>query len=331
MAPGRGETTLTAIQSADELTAALQELRALRPLLRDAAEYAEAAYLRSDQKEVELGNVRDYAVSMLVTLVDRLGTVAHKVANEAAHQGSQLEVAELHVTSLQQRLQACWEYSGRDGLNRLQERKGVPRMLKSYTLPDAISETREEKGLPSIIRETFDFGVLSPGELSSESETSPVYSPKLTTRGNEFSTSWTSEVTPTARRPNILPLLSLSENTAGYDDSHSRDTLNCLSLSGQFAHTSPPSNISHSNVGNSMEFNPQRDSLRPRSKNKVFARQRDASVENMRRSNGSGSTSDDYITASGSPGSKKKSILGGIFGRRRARSVPISRENTVTL
>ncbi|CAI6004986.1 unnamed protein product [Closterium sp. NIES-64] len=61
-----------------------QELRDLQPTLLDAATYAEEAYLVTDQKDIELHNVRDYAVSMPVSVVDRIGLELHNVRDYAA-------------------------------------------------------------------------------------------------------------------------------------------------------------------------------------------------------------------------------------------------------
>ncbi|CAI5990768.1 unnamed protein product, partial [Closterium sp. NIES-65] len=53
---------------------ALEELRDLQPTLLDAATYAEEAYLVTDQKDM------DYAVSMLVSVVDRIGAAANLIS-----------------------------------------------------------------------------------------------------------------------------------------------------------------------------------------------------------------------------------------------------------
>ncbi|CAI5984948.1 unnamed protein product [Closterium sp. NIES-65] len=60
-----------------------QELRDLQPTLLDAATYAEEAYLVTDQKDIELHNVRDYAVSMPVSVVDRIGLELYNVRDHA--------------------------------------------------------------------------------------------------------------------------------------------------------------------------------------------------------------------------------------------------------
>ncbi|KAM7260910.1 hypothetical protein ACFE04_026385 [Oxalis oulophora] len=60
---------------------ALQELKSLRPQLYSAAEYCEKSYLHSEQKEMVLDNLKNYAVRALVNAVDHLGTVAYKLTD----------------------------------------------------------------------------------------------------------------------------------------------------------------------------------------------------------------------------------------------------------
>ncbi|KAG2590204.1 hypothetical protein PVAP13_5NG279800 [Panicum virgatum] len=60
---------------------ALQELKNLRPQLYSASEYCEKSYLHSEQKQMVLDNLKDYAVRALVNAVDHLGTVAYKLTD----------------------------------------------------------------------------------------------------------------------------------------------------------------------------------------------------------------------------------------------------------
>ncbi|CAI5495239.1 unnamed protein product [Closterium sp. Naga37s-1] len=103
------------------LQRSIQELRDLQPTLLDAATYAEEAYLVTDQKDIELHNVRDYAVSMLVSVVDRIGAAADRFTDAVSLQAKEMAAADVRVASAAERVRACWEYSGRNALNRQQQ------------------------------------------------------------------------------------------------------------------------------------------------------------------------------------------------------------------
>ncbi|KAK9103781.1 hypothetical protein Sjap_021035 [Stephania japonica] len=81
---------------------ALQELKNLRPQLYSAAEYCEKSYLHSEQKQMVLDNLKDYAVRALVNAVDHLGTVAFKLSDLFEQQTSDISDMELKVLSLNQ-------------------------------------------------------------------------------------------------------------------------------------------------------------------------------------------------------------------------------------
>ncbi|OWM64294.1 hypothetical protein CDL15_Pgr018866 [Punica granatum] len=81
---------------------ALQELKNLRPQLYSAAEYCEKSYLHSEQKQMVLDNLKDYAVRALVNAVDHLGTVAYKLTDLLEQQSLDVTVMQLKVTSLNQ-------------------------------------------------------------------------------------------------------------------------------------------------------------------------------------------------------------------------------------
>ncbi|CAI5475410.1 unnamed protein product [Closterium sp. Yama58-4] len=117
------------------LQRSIQELRDLQPTLLDAATYAEEAYLVTDQKDIELHNVRDYAVSMLVSVVDRIGAAADRFTDAVSLQAKEMAAADVRVASAAERVRACWEYSGRNALNRQQQPRATSRMPKSYLLP----------------------------------------------------------------------------------------------------------------------------------------------------------------------------------------------------
>ncbi|KAE9463096.1 hypothetical protein C3L33_04995, partial [Rhododendron williamsianum] len=77
---------------------ALQELKNLRPQLYSAAEYCEKSYLHSDQKQMVLDNLKDYAVRTLINAVDHLGTVAYKLTDLLDQQSIDVSTMELKVS-----------------------------------------------------------------------------------------------------------------------------------------------------------------------------------------------------------------------------------------
>ncbi|GFY92479.1 ABI-1-like 1 [Actinidia rufa] len=81
---------------------ALQELKNLRPQLYSAAEYCENSYLHSEQKQMVLDNLKDYAVRALVNAVDHLGTVACKLTDVLEQQTSDVSTIELKASCLNQ-------------------------------------------------------------------------------------------------------------------------------------------------------------------------------------------------------------------------------------
>ncbi|CAI5956964.1 unnamed protein product [Closterium sp. NIES-64] len=84
----------------------------------------------------ELHNVRDYAVSMLVSVVDRIGAAADRFTDAVSLQAKEMAAADVRVASAAERVRACWEYSGRNALNRQQQPRATSHMPKSYLLPD---------------------------------------------------------------------------------------------------------------------------------------------------------------------------------------------------
>nr|GMD29900.1 protein ABIL1 [Ipomoea batatas] len=81
---------------------ALQELKNLRPQLYSAAEYCEKSYLHSEQKQMVLENLKDYAVRALVNAVDHLGTVAYKLTDLVGQQNLDVSTMELKITCINQ-------------------------------------------------------------------------------------------------------------------------------------------------------------------------------------------------------------------------------------
>ncbi|KAI3711424.1 hypothetical protein L2E82_41506 [Cichorium intybus] len=119
---------------------ALQELKNLRPQLYSAADYCEKSYLHSEQKQVVLDNLKDYAVRALVNAVDHLGTVAYKLTDLLDQQSLEISTTGLHVACLHQQLLTCQTYTDREALRQQQLLAVVPRHHKHYSLPKSVSK-----------------------------------------------------------------------------------------------------------------------------------------------------------------------------------------------
>ncbi|KAJ0582187.1 putative ABI family protein [Helianthus annuus] len=111
------------------------ELKNLRPQLYSAAEYCEKSYLHSEQKQVVLDNLKDYAVRALVNAVDHLGTVAYKLTDLLEQQTLEISTTGLHISCLHQQLLTCQTYTDREALRQQQLLAVVPRHHKHYSLP----------------------------------------------------------------------------------------------------------------------------------------------------------------------------------------------------
>ncbi|KAG6473014.1 hypothetical protein ZIOFF_066921 [Zingiber officinale] len=81
---------------------ALQELKSLRPQLYSAADYCEKTYLHSEQKQMVLDNLKEYAIRALVNAIDHLGSVAYKLAEVSEQQSSDISTVELKISCLSQ-------------------------------------------------------------------------------------------------------------------------------------------------------------------------------------------------------------------------------------
>ncbi|KAI3411219.1 uncharacterized protein J3R85_018270 [Psidium guajava] len=119
---------------------ALQELKSLRPQLYSAAEYCEKSYLNSEQKQMVLDNLKDYAVRALVNAVDHLGTVAYKLTDLIEQQSLDITVMELKVASFNQQLLTCQTYTDEEGLRQQQLLAIIPRHHKHYMLPNSVNK-----------------------------------------------------------------------------------------------------------------------------------------------------------------------------------------------
>ncbi|KAI3868593.1 hypothetical protein MKW92_045870 [Papaver armeniacum] len=83
------------METSKSFVKALHELKNLRPQLYSAAEYCEKSYLNSEQKQMVLDNLKDYAVRALVNAVDHLGTVAYKLTDLFEQQTEDISTMEL--------------------------------------------------------------------------------------------------------------------------------------------------------------------------------------------------------------------------------------------
>ncbi|KAL7203283.1 hypothetical protein ACSBR2_016555 [Camellia fascicularis] len=119
---------------------ALQELKNLRPQLYSAAEYCEKSYLHSEQKQMVLDNLKDYAVRALVNAVDHLGTVAYKLTDLLEQQTLDVSTMQLKVSSLNQQLLTCQTYTDKEGLRQQQLLAFIPRHHKHYILPNSVNK-----------------------------------------------------------------------------------------------------------------------------------------------------------------------------------------------
>ncbi|XP_052625574.1 protein ABIL1 [Lactuca sativa] len=119
---------------------ALQELKNLRPQLYSAAEYCEKSYLHSDQKQMVLDNLKDYAIRALVNAVDHLGTVAYKLTDLLDQQSSEISSTELHLTCLHQQLLTCQTYTDKEAIRQQELLAVLPRHHKRYILPNSVNK-----------------------------------------------------------------------------------------------------------------------------------------------------------------------------------------------
>ncbi|KAK1320532.1 Protein ABIL1 [Acorus calamus] len=126
---------------------ALQELKNLRPQLYSAAEYCEKSYLHSEQKQMVLDNLKDYAVRALVNAVDHLGTVAYKLTDLLEQQTSDFSTVELKISCLNQQIISCQTYTDKEGLRQQESLTIIPRHHKHYILPKSTSRNLQSNQL----------------------------------------------------------------------------------------------------------------------------------------------------------------------------------------
>ncbi|XP_062180554.1 probable protein ABIL4 [Phragmites australis] len=134
---GVGPTTVdeASMERSKSFIKALQELKNLRPQLYSASEYCEKSYLHSEQKQMVLDNLKDYAVRAVVNAVDHLGTVAYKLTDLFEQQASEVSSLELKVSRLNQQIFTCQIYTDKEGLRQQQMMGTNIKHHKHYILP----------------------------------------------------------------------------------------------------------------------------------------------------------------------------------------------------
>uniref|UniRef100_A0A0E0L6A3 Protein ABIL1 n=1 Tax=Oryza punctata TaxID=4537 RepID=A0A0E0L6A3_ORYPU len=134
---GVGPTTVdeASMERSKSFVKALQELKNLRPQLYSASEYCEKSYLHSEQKQMVLENLKDYAVRAVVNAVDHLGTVAYKLTDLFEQQASEVSTVELKVARLNQQILTCQIFTDRAGLRQQQIGGTTFKHHKHYILP----------------------------------------------------------------------------------------------------------------------------------------------------------------------------------------------------
>lgn len=128
------------VDKSKSFVTALQELKNLRPQLYSAAEYCEKSYLNSEQKQMFLDNLKDYAVRALVNAIDHIGTVAYKLSDIVEQQTMEISSIDLKVACIDQKLLTCQTYTDREGLRQQQLLAIIPKHHKHYILPNSIKK-----------------------------------------------------------------------------------------------------------------------------------------------------------------------------------------------
>ncbi|KAL8210402.1 hypothetical protein R6Q57_007134 [Mikania cordata] len=119
-------------------------------------EYCEKSYLHSEQKQMVLNNLKDYAIRALVNAVDHLGTVAYKLTDLLDQQSLEISSSELHVTYLHQQLLTCQTYTDREAIRQQQLLAVLPRHHKHYILPNSVSKkVHFSPQIPNDARESY--------------------------------------------------------------------------------------------------------------------------------------------------------------------------------
>ncbi|KAJ1283909.1 hypothetical protein BS78_03G163100 [Paspalum vaginatum] len=100
----------------------IKDLKTLRSQLYSAAEYFEIAYMREEEKQAVMSNLKEYAVKALVNTVDHLGSISFKISS----------LIDQRFDKRTQVSQACMD---REGLSQQSLVITAPKYHKRYILP----------------------------------------------------------------------------------------------------------------------------------------------------------------------------------------------------
>ena len=98
------------------------------------------SYLHSEQKQMVLDNLKDYAVRALVNAVDHLGTVAYKLTYLLEQHTLDISTMDLKVSTINQKLLTCQIYTDKEGLRQQQLLAFIPRHHKHYIFPNSVNK-----------------------------------------------------------------------------------------------------------------------------------------------------------------------------------------------
>ncbi|KAJ1283908.1 hypothetical protein BS78_03G163100 [Paspalum vaginatum] len=113
----------------------IKDLKTLRSQLYSAAEYFEIAYMREEEKQAVMSNLKEYAVKALVNTVDHLGSISFKISSLIDQRFDKVGDANLRVSCIQQRTQVSQACMDREGLSQQSLVITAPKYHKRYILP----------------------------------------------------------------------------------------------------------------------------------------------------------------------------------------------------
>ncbi|KAA8528212.1 hypothetical protein F0562_035537 [Nyssa sinensis] len=113
----------------------LKDLKNLRKQLYSAAEYFELSYCKDDQKQLVVETLKDYVTEALISTVDHLGYVSHKVNNFLDEKVDEVSETKLRFSCIEQRLQTCRELIDYGGISQQSLAIKIPKYHKHYIIP----------------------------------------------------------------------------------------------------------------------------------------------------------------------------------------------------
>ncbi|GAB2223513.1 hypothetical protein Droror1_Dr00017654 [Drosera rotundifolia] len=124
----------------------LEDLKNLRTQLYSAAEYFERSYTNNEQKQIVVNALKDFAVKAIVNTIDHLGSMTYKINDLLDEKVKEVNGTEFRVSSIEQRLRTCKEYTDREVMAQQSSFIDAPGHHKRYTLP--VGETLNGKSTP---------------------------------------------------------------------------------------------------------------------------------------------------------------------------------------